>query len=71
MAKNKHGKIFKKIKITKKDLTTTHTEKFTHFPISKKDLKIFRTMTINRMAVNLRGHKTGGREIKRITQYFK
>lgn len=23
------------------------------------------------MAVNLRGHKTGGREIKRITQYFK
>lgn len=70
MAKNKHGKIKKKIKITKKDLTT-HTEKFIHFPISKKDFKIFRTMTINRMAVNLRGHKTGGREIKRITQYFK
>lgn len=32
---------------------------------------MFRTMTINRVAVNLRGHKTGGREIKRITQYFK
>lgn len=70
MAKNKHGKIKKKIKITKKDLIT-HAEKFTRFPISNgkslEHLKIFRTMTINRVPVNLRGHKTGGREIKRIT----